>query len=200
MTFNEMEAKIQAQIDDTTTSIDEMIYNSIRYLYNYFALEDWDDSLVTVANQNFIETGLSDVIDVDVLIYNGEQIEKLDEDDFDKIPQFVDNNVRRFYFLQGKIYFTFTPTESDLEVKVLKKYQFSLPETTTELDVPPELLELVELGAISRYYLYLLSLNARSREDLPDVKPDEVRRAKQNVDDSYNYLLNELRNNSNYAL
>ena len=198
MTYTELENKIKAKIDDSTTVISDDIYNAIRFLNNFFAIEAWNSALVTVANQNYI--ALTNTLDVSVCYLNGEEVPKLDLEDFPNIPKFEDNGVQRFYFLDNKLYFTVAPTESNLVVKILQKTRFTLVSGATALDVPTELLQLVELGAISNYYTNLISISAQNRENLPDVSPDEIRRAKKAVDDRFDHLFNLLRNKSLYAL
>lgn len=198
MTYNEMLAIIQAKIDDSTTDISSDIYNAVRFLNNFFALEQWNDTYDTTADQNYV--ALTDILGVDVCYIDGDQIEKLNDFDIDKIPKFEEEAVQRFYFLDDKLYFTVAPTESSLTVKILEKYRFSLPTGTDSFDVPTELLELVELGAISRYYTNLISITAQNRENLPDVSIDEIRRAKNYIDEAFDRLLTKLRFNSPYAL
>ena len=193
-----METKVQVKIDNSVTDISEDIYNAVRYLNNFFALEKIDDSLVTVADQNYIE--LTDVLDVELCYIDGEQIEKIKPEEFYNIPRYEDYGVQRFYFLDNKLYFTVAPSEDDIEVKILQKYRFNLPATTVAFDVPAELLQLVELGAISNYYTNLISTTAQNRENLSDVQIDEVRRAKNIIDKELNSKLDNLRNNSVYAL
>jgi len=198
MTYTELENKVKAKIDDSTTVITEDIYNSIRFLNNFFALEAWSTGLVTVANQNYVS--LTNVLDVSICYLDGEEVPELEPADFVKIPKYEENEVQRFYFLDNKLYFTVTPTESNLPVKILKKTRFTLVSGATALDVPTELLQLVELGAISNYYTNLISITAQNRENLPDVSIEEIRRAKKAIDDRFDSLFNLLRNNSLYAL
>ena len=198
MTYTELENKVKAKIDDSTTVISEDIYNAIRFLNNFFALEAWSTGLVTVANQNYVS--LTNVLDVSICYLDGEEVPELEPADFVKIPKYEENEVQRFYFLDNKLYFTVTPTESNLPVKILKKTRFTLVSGATALDVPTELLQLVELGAISNYYTNLISITAQNRENLPDVSIEEIRRAKKAIDDRFDSLFNLLRNNSLYAL
>ena len=124
MTYTELENKVKAKIDDSTTVITEDIYNSIRFLNNFFALEAWSTGLVTVANQNYVS--LTNVLDVSICYLDGEEVPELEPADFVKIPKYEENEVQRFYFLDNKLYFTVTPTESNLPVKILKKTRFTL--------------------------------------------------------------------------
>jgi len=200
MTFTEIEEKVQVRLSNNSALVVDDIYNSIRFLNNFFGLRVWDSSLSTVADQNYVDISSLDVLAVDVVYVDGDEIKRLEDDEFDLIPKYESHNISRFYVVGDKIYFTVAPTAIST-LKILIKIRFDdTVETTDPLDVPSELLELVELGAVSRHYLNMLSNSAVARENQPDINPEEIRNAKKDLDDHYNSLLLLLRSDSKYLL
>lgn len=180
MTGAESLAQLVLYTGDSTITTYEHLSNSLLYLSNFFYLEEWDESVVTTANQNYVDVSAK-IFDIESCFVNEVEIEKLPDKDFQYIPKYEENLVERFYFTDNKLFFTVAPSETGLAVRIKVKKRYTMPLAGASYDCPDNILPLVILGALENYYTKLLSTVALNRDNAPDIKPSEILTLKNDI-------------------
>lgn len=196
MTFTEAEARVRAIIDSTSAVVTDYIYESVKYLNNFFWKEGFDSSLTTVAGQNYVDCPAT-ILDVTDVWVGGTKIEKLSDDEYSNLAGIEADAIERWHIVANgtaiRIYFTVAPSATGTVVKLKIKSRFTLAAGSGAFDFPRELDELVIIGAVLRYYQFLILSVCTNRQNFPDVKPNEIINARKNLEKHYNDLLSKTR-------
>lgn len=196
MTFNEAQARVRVIIDDAAATVTDYIYESVKYLNNFFYKEGFDSTVTTVAAQNYVDCPAT-VLDVEDVWVDGEKIEKLSDEEYFNLAEIEDEGIERWHKVANgtlvRIYFTVAPATTGLVVRLKVKSRFTLATADTAFDFPRELDELVIVGAVLRYYQFLILSVCTNREKYPDVKPNEIINARKNLEKHYNDLLSKTK-------
>jgi len=198
MTYTESESQVRAILNNVSADVADDLATSLKYLNNYFVLRDFDSSLSTTAGQKYIvlPTSIVDVLSVSI---GDVDYALLPSSEYSKIVQYEKEQLPFFYILDSKIYLTITPASVET-VNIFAKKRFNMPSGTDWYDVPPELEELVILGAVHRYYLKLLMVVNTSFEDMADTDSDRLRRVVDVVSKRYTQLVQSISRISQYAI
>ena len=190
--LTEITAIVRGYLDDATASVDQPIIDTINFLSNIFSIDSLDESQSTAVDGTTLNLP-TDCLEIDTIFIDGDEVRKLKSlDDLDVV---VDAEEQRWYEFNDKIQFTkvFDSIES---TKIWYKKGFKEPEAAEDTDVPEKYLELIYVGAQYRYYNLLLSRQVVNKGEMPDVKPDELRKIRDDVKENFFDLIKQIQMNS----
>lgn len=198
MTKAESLAEFKDYIDDATVADYHHLERALLYLNNFFFKETFDSTRSTVIDQNYVEWPGS-AVDVLNVWVDDDEIKKLKDEDLDNIAKFEEEELKRWYNVGLRVYFTWDPDAVEtVKMKINEEYEFPT-EVDGDYDCPNEFLELVILGAVKRYYTVLMSRALINPTELPDITPFDVGEAKRVITKEYNDLIRTLRQNTQKA-
>lgn len=179
--LTEITAIVREYLDESSATVTQPILDSVNYLSNIFSIDSLDETQSTAVDGTTLDIP-DDSVEIDTVFIDGEEVRKLKSlDDLDNVKNM---SVQRWYEFGGKIQFSEAFT-SIVTTQIFYKKGFIEPEAGTDTDVPQKLLELVYLGAQYRYYNKLITQVALGRENMPDVKPEELRKIRDDLKKSY---------------
>lgn len=190
--LDEITVIVRAYLDDGTAVVTQPILDTINFLSNIFSIDSIDTSQSTAVDGTTLELP-DNCLEVDTVFIDGEEVRKLKSlDDLDVV---VDAEEQRWYEFNDKIQFT-EAFDSVETTKIWYKKGFTEPEAAVDTDVPEKYLELVYVGAQYRYYNLLLSRQVLNKKEMPDIKPDELRKVRDDVKGNFFNLIKQIQMNS----
>lgn len=190
--LNEITAIVREYLSDSSAVVTQPIVDSVNYLSNLFSIDMIDTDQSTVIDEDTLDIP-DESRKVNSVFIAGEEVLPLkDLNDLETVRL---NGTVRWYEFGGKIQFTATFSAVE-EAKIYYEKGFIEPEATIDTDVPQNLLELVYIGAQYRYYNFLINQLVLSKADLPDIKPNELRKVRDDVKSHYFDIVREIKSNA----
>jgi len=189
--LTEITAIVRAYLNDNAADVEQPILDSVNFLSNLFSIDSIDTSQSTVIGESTLDLP-DNSLQIDTVFVDGEEVRKLKSlDDLDNVKA---SSEQRWYEFDGKIQFSidFTAVET---TEIFYKKGFKEPEAAVATDVPVTLLELVYTGAQYRYYNVLITKVVLNKTELPNLEPDELRRARKDVKDNFFELTKSIQLN-----
>lgn len=189
--LTEITAIVRGYLDDDSAVVTQPILDAVNHLSNLFSIDSIDISQSTAVDGTTLDVP-TDGLEIDTVFIDGEEIRKLQS--LDDLQTSEDLGVQRWYEFGGKIQFVEAFTEINT-TKIFYKKGYLEPTAGDDTDVPEKLMELVYVGAQYRYYNLLLSRLVLSKSDMPDIKPDELRKIRDDVKKNFWDLIKQIKIN-----
>jgi len=190
--LTEIIAIVREYLGDSSALVTQPIIDTINYLSNIFALDSIDETQSTVSGNSFL-TLPDNYIHIDSVFVDSNEIRPLNN--LADLQTAKDNFLLRWYVFGNKIQFTQT-FDKIYPTSIYYRKGFSEPTTILNTDVPVNLLELVYLGAIYRYYNYLITQSVLNRDIVVDIEPKELKQIREDLQEQFFELIKSIQINS----
>ncbi|NTW89579.1 MAG: hypothetical protein HGB37_01530 [Candidatus Moranbacteria bacterium] len=192
MTYAEFKTVIKNYVADSSADVTIAAADAIRHLSNFFWLDDEDTSL-TGNGSTAIFSKPSGTIGIYGILVGDEEYEEIALDERERIDVCRDGGQNRFYQTATEIIFLLAPG-SGKTITIHRRVAFTVPTADgTTLDIPERYLPVAALLGVSRYLRRLVLLTATTKQFMPDVDVNEIRRVLKEVSDEVDQEIKRIK-------
>jgi len=185
----------QEYVADTTIVSTTFLKQSLKHINNFFAREGViDETLSTTADAKVVDiSSIDDLKKINSVQIDEEYVQKLEgREDKNRL---IDDEIQRWEHkkTEKELHFLIDTDETGDTITLDIDKKFIWPAGTDDFDLDEDLQDLLFLGAQIRYLQAELLKVMVSREDLPDVKPTEIKNALKELRLQYEIRIKEIK-------
>ena len=185
----------QEYVADTTITSTTFLEQSLKHINNFFAKEGViDETLSTTADAKVVDiSSIDDLKKINSVQIDEEYVQKLEgREDKNRL---IDDEIQRWEHkkTEKELHFLIDTDETGDTITLDIDKKFIWPAGTDDFDLDEDLQDLLFLGAQIRYLQAELLKVMVSREDLPDVKPTEIKNALKELRLQYEIRIKEIK-------